>query len=90
MKATNRLKHHRDLVYVFVDGGVVQDIICENPQIEVVVIDFDVDGEDEGRLTKNGDEKAYVSHWAEVIGRKVTRAITRWLKDMRAYAPEIK
>ena len=47
-------------VIVVVEGGVVQNILYDDQAIEVVVIDYDVDGVYEEHLTKIGNSRAAV------------------------------
>jgi hypothetical protein len=48
-------------VVVIIEGGVVQSVIVNDENIDVVVIDYDVDGCDQDDIvtTHNGDD-AYV------------------------------
>lgn len=81
----NKTKHHKNMVYITVEGGLIQNIACDNPKVEVVVVDFDIEGMPEDHLTRSGRERARISHWKGSIVRKVPRTCIRWLKGIRSY-----
>jgi len=48
-----------------IHGGLVQEVYCDEPLADLVVVDWDIEGGDEGITeTRRGDEtlRAYVTH----------------------------
>ncbi len=52
-------------IVINIHGGLVQEVYCDQPLADLVVVDWDVDSGDEGITeTRRGDEtlRAYVTH----------------------------
>lgn len=52
-------------IVINIHGGLVQEVYCDMPLADLVVVDWDVEGGDEGITeTRRGDEtlRAYVTH----------------------------
>jgi len=54
----------KDSIHIFVEGGVIQDITGIPKGDKIVVVDWDVDGIEEERLTKLEAGMALVSEWS--------------------------
>lgn len=69
------------LVVITVDGGVIQDITAD-AAVQVLVLDFDIDGIKEEKLTGTGYDRALVSQWpvaAEPV--QVAEVLTTYALD---------
>lgn len=57
------IKAEKAELTIYMEGGVIQDITGIPEDINLKVVDWDVDGIEENRLTKIGDEMALVTEW---------------------------
>lgn len=60
-------------VIVTLDGGLIQDIIADEPIDDILVIDYDCDGVDE-ELTRDIDgTECFISRWGSSAPDKATK-----------------
>jgi hypothetical protein len=60
---TSKEKTPMTRIVVVVEGGLIQNIMADNPNAEVVVIDYDIDGSTDERITPIYDTEAFVTKW---------------------------
>lgn len=48
-------------IVLTVQGGLVSDAYSNDPSVQIVVVDFDTDGAEEGSTYPVGDDEAYVT-----------------------------
>lgn len=82
----NTMKTRKPKAVVFVSGGVVQDIVMNDPNMEVILVDYDTDGCDPSKLKKDRDGKTcHYGVWSgSEYGNVKTETVRYWKDKDRA------